>query len=447
MEKTTTGLQNSAHYTPLRPPQGLLRVGFFDKLCLIKWTYLVPKLQFGNSIALAPNLRDRIPGNWSFKRQVCSQTEFGNKIAQKPAHKSPQGGIWPGIFLKSFIMAVLIISNVFGQSDNASKSIWISRQEIMALPVAGKAWQNVKREADRYTGKPNLSDQNDPVNVRVMAKALVFARTGTQKYRDEVIEACMAAIDTEYGGRTLALGRELIAYVIAADLVGLPAEKDKTFRAWLRRTLTEKLDGTTLVETHERRPNNWGTHAGASRAAVAAYLGDQATLDRVAKVFKGWLGDRASYAGFEFGDLSWQADSKKPAGINPKGAKRGSFSLDGVLPDDQRRAGGFRYPFPRENYVYGALAGALAQAIILHRAGYDVWNWQDRALLRAFRWLHTEAKFPAKGDDTWEPHVVNYYYDTDFPAPIPARPGKNVGWTDWTHGKKGREDVKNSGSQ
>lgn len=46
--------------------------------------------------------------------------------------------------------------------------------------------------------------------------------TGTQSYRTDVINACMDAIGTESGGRTLALGRELGAYVIAADLVGLP---------------------------------------------------------------------------------------------------------------------------------------------------------------------------------------------------------------------------------
>jgi len=56
--------------------------------------------------------------------------------------------------------------------------------------------------------------------------------------------------------------------------------------------------------------------------------------------------------------------------------------IDGVLPDDQRRGGSFGWPAPRENYVWEALQGALAQAVILHRAGYDVWNWEDRALLR-----------------------------------------------------------------
>ncbi len=70
---------------------------------------------------------------------------------------------------------------------------------------------------------------------------------------------------------------------------------------------------------------------------------------------------------------------------------------------------------------------------LLHNAGYDVWSWGDRALLRAFAWLHEQAAFPASRDDTWQPHVVNFYYGTHFPAPVPSRPGKNVGWTDWSH--------------
>ena len=321
-----------------------------------------------------------------------------------------------------------------------SAGIWISPAELAGLPTHGPAWENLKKEADKPTdnqdNKPQLSDQDDPINVRVMAKALVYARTGEEKYRNEVIDACMAAMGTEKGGRTLSLGRELIAYVISADLVGLPPEKDQAFRNWLRETLSEELEKKTLVSTHEERPNNWGTHAGASRLAVAVYLKDTAEIERVAQVFKGWLGDRSSYAGFEYGNLDWQADPKNPVGINPKGATKNGHSIDGVLPDDQRRSGGFKSPPPKENYVYEALQGVLAQAVILYRLGYDVWNWEDQAILRAFRWLHEEANFPAGGDDTWQPHIINYYYGTNFPSPVPSNPGKNVGWTDWTH-KKG----------
>lgn len=316
--------------------------------------------------------------------------------------------------------------------------IWISRAEIVALKMSGAAWDNLKANADQAAGTPKLSNQDDPCNVKVMAKALVHARTGLEKYRTEVIAACLAAMGTEKGGRTLALGRELIAYVIAAELVGLPANDDLRFRAWLRECLTENLGGKTLQSTHEERPNNWGTHAGASRAAVAVYLNDQAEIERCAQVFKGWLGDRAAYSGFQYGEVSWQANPAQPVGVNPKGAKKDGHSVDGVLPDDQRRGGGFKWPAPKENYVYEALQGALAQAVILSRAGYPVWSWQDRALLRAFQWLHSETNFPASGDDTWEPYIINYYYRTNFPAPTVASTGKNVGWTDWTHAAAGR---------
>ncbi len=164
-----------------------------------------------------------------------------------------------------------------------------------------------------------------------------------------------------------------------------------------------------------------------------AYLGDQGDLARVAQVFKGWLGDRSSYAGFTYGDLSWQCNSSSPVGINPTGCSKSGHSIDGVLPDDQRRSGGFTWPPPQENYVYEALQGALMQAVILQRAGYDAFGWENKALLRAFQWLYNVDQFSATGDDNWEPFVINYYYGTSFPAKSPTTPGKNVGWTDWTH--------------
>jgi len=245
----------------------------------------------------------------------------------------------------------------------------------------------------------------------------------------------MAAVGTEAGGRTLALGRNLVAYVIAADLIGLrefSASKDTAFRVWLADVRTKTLDGKTLISTNEERPNNWGTHAGASRVAADLYLGASSDLARAAVVFKGWLGDRSAYSGFKFGDLSWQADRSNPVGVNPVGATIQGHNVDGVLPDDQRRGGGFTWPPPKENYVWEALQGALVEAQLLSRAGYPAWEWQDRALLRAVTWLHEQAKYPAGGDDSWQPWLVNAAYGTAFPAGS-ASPGKNMGWTDWTH--------------
>lgn len=318
---------------------------------------------------------------------------------------------------------------------HAERGLWIDTERLRALPTSGSAWDHLRSTADRFAGLPNLSNQDDSVNVRIMAKALVYARTGDERYRRDVIAGCKGAIGTEGGGRTLALGRELAAYVIAADLVGLPADDDAIFRRWLGRVRHLDLQGRTLISTHEDRPNNWGTHAGASRLAVALYLGDSADEKRAALVFRGWLGDRSAYADFKYGkDLTWQEDPSRPVGINPLGATKLGMSIGGVLPDDQRRGGSFTWPPPKENYVYEGLQGALAQAILLHRAGYDVWNWQDKALLRAYEWLHEQADYPARKDDLWQLHVVNFYYGTAFPTTFDAEPGKNVGWTAWTHG-------------
>src|SRR5262245_12225001 len=314
--------------------------------------------------------------------------------------------------------------------------IWISPKDLASLPTEGPSWEQLVQEAQQPAEHPNVSDQDEHTNVRVLAKALVAARTGNDDLRFQVVDAIHAVIGTEKGARSLAVGRKLAAYVIAAELVHLPPEEDARFRAWLRDLLGKKLRGESLRSTHERRPNNWGTHAGASRAAVAAYLGDRAEMERTAQVFRGWLGDRSAYAEFEFGEMGWQADRAHPVGINPKGANRDGHSIDGVLPDDQRRAGGFTWPPPHENYVYGALQGALTQAMILHRAGYDVWEWSDRALLRAFTWLQQEAQYPPTGDDTWLAPLVDSVYGTHFWDGKPTEPGKNLGWTDWTHARK-----------
>jgi hypothetical protein len=320
-------------------------------------------------------------------------------------------------------------------APGTSAGIWITAAELAQLPTSGSAWEHLKLAADSDLGQPNIADQNSQHDTNTLAVALVYARTGDASYRAKAAGAIMAAIGTERGGRTLALGRNLVSYVIAADLIDLPrydAGSDQQFRSWLAAVRTETLDGRTLVSTHEMRPNNWGTHAGASRIAADRYLGDTADVARAAQVFKGWLGDRPAYAGFTYGDLAWQADPSKPVGINPRGATKNGQSIDGVLPDDQRRAGGFRWPPQKENYVWEGLQGAIVQAELLQRAGYDAWNWSDKALLRAVMWETSVANLPAQGDDTWQIWLVNHAYGTTFPESA-ANTGKNMGFTDWMY--------------
>jgi Alginate lyase len=340
--------------------------------------------------------------------------------------------------------------------------IWISHAELMRLPTSGEAWDQLKAAADGPMESRDISDQDSNHDVKTLAVALVAARTADPDYRQRAADAIVGAIGTEEGGRTLALGRNLLSYVIAADVIDFreyDPVREAVFRDWLRRVRHEPLgsetvDDQTLIGTHERSPSNWGGMAGASRAAIAAYLQDEDELERVAKVMKGWLGDRTAYPGtpgplfgsddvgrsFRFGgsedDLSWHADPARPRGVNPKGARKEGHSIDGALPDDMRRGGSFTWPPEYTQYPREALSGFVALAEILYRQGYDVYEWEDRALLRACRFLYElEQKFPE--EDWWEPGVpaywiVNYRYGTSFPVAGDGF-GRNFGWTDWTH--------------
>lgn len=348
-----------------------------------------------------------------------------------------------------FVLAVVTIAaatQLVLVAQTPHRGIWISRDEVRRLPMSGIHWENLLNHANRDAGMPDLSDQNQWNNVYVLAKALVYARTGEERYRQEVIQQCMAAIGTE-GGLTLALGRELAAYVIAADLVGLPPAEDQIFSNWLRELQTKVLTKRTLISTHEDRPNNWGTHAGASRMAVAVYLGDSQDLSRAAKVFKGWLGDRSSWSSFEFQGITdeWQADVSRPVPVNPKGTTKNGHSIDGVVTDDQSRSGGFVYPFAKENYAWEALQGSIVQAVILYRHGYpDVFKWEDKAMLRVYQWLYTEAHFPGEGNHSWQLPLIDYYYSTSYWDGSKTYYGKNMGWTSWTHAERGGGDNGNS---
>lgn len=323
-----------------------------------------------------------------------------------------------------------------------SSGLWISAEELARLPTSGAAWDRMKAAADGDLGTPTLADYNANHDVRTLAVGLVYARTGDARYRQKAADAIRAAIGKEAGGLVIMLARNLVCYIITADLIGLASYDpalDAQFRVWIAAMRTKQFSDGTLIGEHERRANNHGTMPGASRAAIAVYLGDAQELARTAQVFRGWLGDRSAYAGFSYtNDLSWQADPAKPVAINPVGAAKDGRSLDGAMPEEMRRGCSIRWPPCVTGYPWEGLQGALVQANILARQGYDVWNWQDRALLRAVVFLDgLERQYGgwwATGDDTWVPWMVNQVYGTSYRTD-PANIGKNMGWTDWMYGR------------
>jgi hypothetical protein len=104
------------------------------------------------------------------------------------------------------------------------------------------------------------------------------------KVRDAIIAAKRTLDEpAEYnlsGARTLSVGRQLVGYANAADLIDLQtydATVDAELRSWLSQMRTRELPnsnslyGTTLVRTHECT-DGWGLGVGASRIAIALYL-------------------------------------------------------------------------------------------------------------------------------------------------------------------------------
>ena len=329
-------------------------------------------------------------------------------------------------------------------------AIWISQQEIDSLPAEGTAWNSVLAAAQLATMSPDLGDQNDKTDVRTIAKALVYAKLGETRYAQEVRDTLSTLVQTHPLGESetwdwLGVLRGLGSYAIAADIIELGSfdsvfDQD-TFRPWLSGARVAIVEGGrgSVVTGQEKRPNNFGTHGSASRIAVALYLGDDADLARAIQVFRGYLGDRMAYADFTYGDdLSWHSDPEAPVGINPMGATIQGYNVDGVLPDDQRRSTSFRWPPVKTGYSWEGQQGVVAAAEMLHRAGYDAFEWQDRAVLRAIHWLYSTTfsdgdNYPAEGDDVWMLWIINKRYGTSYSAASRTTPGKMVGWTSWTH--------------
>lgn len=309
--------------------------------------------------------------------------------------------------------------------------IWISPAEIAGLPTAGPAWESLVEYAQDDWGDPDISDQNSDHDVHTLAGALYASRLGDAAMEQRVIDA-LAQVEGTYSDEILALSRNLLSYVLAADLIGYRTE---SFDRWLDENLTRRGHSRagieTLLDSALQDPGNHGDHARASVVAVARFLGDDRMVGRVAARFHDWLG--RSSDGFVWRELDWQGDPSRPRGINALGATIEGSNVDGVLPEEQRRSGGFAEPAPHERYVWEGLQGTVATAEMLGRAGFDTWGWEDQALRRAMDWLYDVNEYPAEGDDRWIPWIVNTHYATRYPAESPTRPGKNVGFTDWTH--------------
>lgn len=294
-------------------------------------------------------------------------------------------------------------------------------------PRTGAAWDRMLA-ASKGLGPVTLTDTGGAANGELLAAAFVAAATGDQTLAGKVIGHCVVALSGPHA-RTLEQARNLAPVAIALSALGYHDADDL-----LRRERDYKADSQgSVIDCHKVRPNNWGTCSGLARIAVSAHVGDTADVVAASAIFRGWLGDRAAYAGFKYGDMSWQSDKAKPVGINPKGAAINGYNVDGVLPDDQRRTLKNPPDYVCENYVFQALGEAFATALIFRGSTKfdDPFLASDGALRRAYQSLAAHG-CKATGDDGWQYAAASMLGVTL--AHDGYAPGKSMGWVDWLYG-------------
>lgn len=328
---------------------------------------------------------------------------------------------------------------------NSTAELWVTPDRLHHLARTAPAWTELNDWAEQAK-IVTLHRREENADVALLAATYVAIATDDSARRSELRAMVLDSMGTEIGpsrgngdGETLALARNLPGLLISAKLLGV-VEQNVDFRAWAKELLDQRIgsQNRSLRSTHEDRANNWGTHAGAARLILALLLDDQAEVLQVSRVFRGWLGERDAYSGFRYGALDWQANPNKPVGINPPGTTIRGHSVDGVLPEEQRRTGSFRWPPRQTDYNWEALQGAVLQAQLLSDHGFPAWSWGDRAILRTVRWLLTEADDPPKGDDLWILPLLDTAYGTTLSADYIrtqgiTTPGKAIGFTRLTH--------------
>jgi hypothetical protein len=357
-------------------------------------------------------------------------------------------------------VATATLAPTLAPSQSTGSGMWVSPSTIMSLPTSGAAWDRMRTAAYGSWGTPDLKNQDNKHDIKLLAGALVYARTGDASLRSKVRDGIIAAkrtLDASSEWQTtngvLAAGRQLGAYVIAADLIALnnfDAVTDTEFRGWLTTIRTTNI-GThsrwkSITYTCENAAANWSTFACASRIAASIYLGDTADVDRAASIMRAFLGERSAYpanapgqngyfqhtAGYS---SSWACDEVTWTGVNPACLKSG-INIDGALVEDASRGGGCCVlQGDGVGYSWEALQGLFVSVELLSRTGRygDPYGWSNQALKRAMSFMQRSG-WGITSVATYVPWMANARYNTTYPTTTSSN-GRIMSWGDWLYKK------------
>lgn len=292
------------------------------------------------------------------------------------------------------------------------------------------AWTDLVSRVDEGVDDEDLSIEVDSeAPSLVYGAALIWARTHddlpagwkrsqVEGYRKTVRAklADLIAIPFDTTASATRPARRIGAYVLAADLIDLPAldpELDAKFQRWLRVALyLNRSEGflPSVWENAMRGVGNTGFAARFSAAAALVYLDDRDALDELwlswRRIFDNSIDHKFAWA---TGDAhgSWQddpdaTDTSTWYGVLPR-IRRDDNEMSGIIPADIRRSSDssrtpedrFNYYDPDDfpggmysNYHHLSSHALLLAAEILHRAGYPARTFADEGPLRVAQMLH-----------------------------------------------------------
>lgn len=145
-------------------------------------------------------------------------------------------------------LGMILLRNSRATTNNG---IWVDKTSLLTLPNTGKDWDAMIVEANKLPSNgdgADISNQDSNHDQHTLAAALVCARTASATYCPKARAAVMDAIGTEVYTLTtprtpatnqwLPVGRNMAAYVIAADVLNIRTTSDSQsdgsrFQTWV----------------------------------------------------------------------------------------------------------------------------------------------------------------------------------------------------------------------
>jgi hypothetical protein len=330
--------------------------------------------------------------------------------------------------------------------------ILIKKSELMAKPTSGPGWDFLKSQADAVWDKPDLSVLNSDTQTKVLAAALVYARTGDIAYRDKVISAIKQVPGTQNeSGVVLPFARNIFGYVVAADLVGMPlntlCNNGQTWETFLREARTKKFAGNTrwpdLEITSGEAASNWNSYALSSHLAISLALNDKNAVQRDTNIYKRFLGDTTSpwpafnpTAGYNYNNngSTWDMTPTMQRGINPDSS---TDKRSGAIISDALRNASFTsvaccsMDKTARGYVEETLDALLAVNFVLKAQGSDFTGFQSNALKRAFDFLIKNGGQSGYSPARYLPLAINKMYGTNYNTSAGDSVSRDLGFGGW----------------